>query len=244
MSGTRDSIAETYWAAHLGCAPAELFAEPFRVITHGEELSDYDGVFALFRGGSAIASVPAYRADALRALLSSDASVRSPLGFAHALRSVAAAVIGPAFIGYAEAVPPPTHPVRTLTLEDTNAVKALQQACDETQWEHGRSSLEHPCSGVFIEGQLAALAGYEIWGKAIAHIAIITHPDFRGCGYARSAAAHLAARALAAGLLPQYRTLESNRASIHIAEALGFAAYATSVAVRLRPEDERADSKT
>ena len=47
-------IANHYWAAHLGCSPAELFGEPFRIITHGGELIDYNGVFALFRDGAAI----------------------------------------------------------------------------------------------------------------------------------------------------------------------------------------------
>jgi predicted GNAT family acetyltransferase len=81
--------------------------------------------------------------------------------------------------------------------------------------------------------RVAALAGYEVWGSTIAHISVITHPDFRSRGFGRSAVAHLAGRAMAAGLLPQYRTLQSNRASIRVAEALGFHFYATSTAVRL-----------
>jgi predicted GNAT family acetyltransferase len=70
-------------------------------------------------------------------------------------------------------------------------------------------------------------------GGTSSHIAVITHPDFRGRGYGRSAVAHLAARALAAGLLPQYRTLVANHSSIHVAQSLGFELYATSMAVRL-----------
>jgi hypothetical protein len=45
--------------------------------------------------------------------------------------------------------------------------------------------------------------------------------------------AHLAGVASAEGLIPQYRTLDANIASIRIAESLGFEGYATSVAVRL-----------
>lgn len=227
------SIANTYWATHLGCSPDELFAEPLRIITHGAELADYCGVFALFRGAGATASIPRDRSDTLRALLSSLPHGCSPDGFASALSSISSAVIGPAYIGYAEAASQPAHPARVLGPDDATALDELQQSCDPIEWEHGGSAIAHPCSAVFADGRLAALAGYEVWGGTIAHISVVTHPDFRGRGFGRSAVAHLAARALAAELLPQYRTLQANRASIRIAELLGFQSYATSTAVRL-----------
>jgi predicted GNAT family acetyltransferase len=93
--------------------------------------------------------------------------------------------------------------------------------------------MEHSCSGVFMGEQLVAIAGYEAWGGGIAHISVVTHPDFRSQGFGRSAVAHLGERTIRAGLLPQYRTLESNQASIRLAESLGFQRYATSMAVRL-----------
>jgi GNAT superfamily N-acetyltransferase len=157
----------------------------------------------------------------------------SPYSFASALSSVSSAVIGPAYIGYAEAAPWPAHPARALGLDDAAALAALQQSCDATEWEHGGSSIEHPCSAVFVGERIASLAGYKVWGGTIAHISVVTHPDFRRHFFGRSVVAHLAGRAIAAGLLPQYRTLQSNRASIRVAELLGFHSYATSMAVRL-----------
>ncbi len=227
------SIAHTYWATHLGCSPGDLFAEPFRIVTHGAELADYCGVFALFRGGGVTASIPPDRADTLRALLASPRRSYSPDSFASALSSVSSAVIGPAYIGYSEAAPQPTHPARALGPGDATALDALQQSCAETEWEHGGSAIAHPCSAVFVGGRVAALAGYKVWGGTIAHISVLTHPEFRCRGFGRSAVAHLTGRAIAAGLLPQYRTLHSNRASIRVAELLGFQSYATSTAVRL-----------
>ena len=142
-------------------------------------------------------------------------------------------MIGPAYIGYADAAHPPAHEVHSLRERDAPAAAALQRACTETEWEHGGSLVgEHPSSGIFIGNELVALAGYEIWGGTIAHISVVTHPAFRGRGFGRSAVAHIASDALAAGFVPQYRTLESNRPSIRIAESLGFSLYATSVAVR------------
>ena len=192
------SIASAYWATHLGCSPNELFAEPFRLLAHGAELADYCGVFALFRDGAVTASIPPDYADTLQALLSPLPHGCSPESFASALSSVSSAVIGPAYIGYAEAAPQPAHPARALGLGDAAALDTLRQSCDATEWEHGGSPIQHPCSAVFVGGQVAALAGYEVWGGTIAHISIITHPDFRSRGFGRSAVAHLAGCAVAA----------------------------------------------
>ena len=65
------------------------------------------------------------------------------------------------------------------------------------------------------------------------HTSVVTHPAFRGCGFGRSAVAHVAQRAIEAGLVAQYRTLQANTPSVRIAESLGFRQYAASVAVRL-----------
>jgi GNAT superfamily N-acetyltransferase len=226
------SEATGYWSSHLGCSIEMLFAQPLHIVTHGADLADYDGIFALFRGGAATVSFPPDRVGSLRRLLPS--LPFTPARFAAAFGVLEFTVIGPAYIGYAEVVGSPAQPVRSLTADDALAAGALREACSETEWEHGGSLVgEHPASGVFAGSSLVALAGYEVWGGRIAHISVITHPAFRSRGFGCSAVAHLAGVALAAGLVPQYRTLESNRASIRIAESLGFVHYATSVAVRL-----------
>jgi predicted GNAT family acetyltransferase len=158
----------------------------------------------------------------------------TPACFADAFRASGYVVVGPAYIGYAQDIRSPAHPVRPLTLHDTSAVNTLRAACTETEWEHGGSLLgERSSSGVFVDGQLVALAGYDVWAGIIAHISVVTHPAFRARGFGRSAVAHVVKRALLANLIPQYRTLEFNLASIRIADSLGFCHYATSVAVRL-----------
>ena len=226
------SKAKSYWASHLGCSTEALFAQPLLIVSHGTDLADYDGIFALFRGGSAAVSFPPDCVESLRHLLPSPPL--TPTSFADAFGGSSFTVIGPAYIGYAEVAGSVTHPVRSLTGRDVSAAGALRAACPESEWEHGGSVVgEHPSSGVFVGSELVTLAGYEVWGGSIAHISVVTHPAFRGRGFGRSTVAHLAHVALVAGLVPQYRTLETNRASIRIAESLGFTHYATSVAVRL-----------
>jgi GNAT superfamily N-acetyltransferase len=229
------SIADSYWAAHLNCQPDELFSRPLHIVTHGEELQDYCGALALFREGTATVSIPPGRAAELRGLLSGLENGCTPEQFAAALDPVATRVLGPAYVGYANVIRGDDALARSLRDEDAAAVESLRQACGEEEWAHGGSSLDVPCSGVFHDGQLAALAGFETWGSTLAHLCIVTHPSFRGRGFGKSAVAHLARRALADGLLAQYRTLDSNAPSIRIAEALGFQRYATSMAVRLAP---------
>jgi GNAT superfamily N-acetyltransferase len=236
------AIAQRYWAQHLGCEPQSLFTDPVRAIQHGGELAGYEGVFALFREGRVVLSMPhdgesassppAGMMEAFQGWLSRQDL--TPDSLVRALEPLAGSIIGPAFIGYAESVakPDPAHTARPLDAGDAAAMESLKTACDPTEWDHGGSPTGHACSGVFVEGQLAALAGYEIWGGAIAHICIVTHPGHRGKGCGRSAVAHLARRAIEAGLLPQYRTGDSNTPSIRIAESLGFTRYATSVAMR------------
>lgn len=216
------AIAHNYWASHLGIARDQLFSKTVDLISHGGELSDYPGIFALFREGMAIVSLP-NRFEFRRTLSSRLSTDSSPATLAEALEPYASKFIGPALLAYANDVPAPPHPARELIKNDEPAINFLRIACDDTEWEHGGpGDLTRSVSGIFYDNQLIALASYEIWGHSIAHISVITHPEYRGHGFGASAVAHVAARALADGLLPQYRTLESNAPSMRIAKALGF----------------------
>jgi len=231
------AIASEYWASFFDCPVSGLFAEPCRIGSHGPELEDYWGASALFRDGSAMISVPPDSGKLLEKILTSSTRLSALADFADAFGPVSARTVGPASIGYTfDITGEPNSSTRSLEPSDAVAIERLESACDPEDWETGGSPSEHPCSGSFVDGQLAALAGYEIWGGTIAHISIVTHPAFRGQGHGRSAVAHLAGRALASGLLPQYRTLERNAPSIAIAESLGFQKYAVSMAVRFSPD--------
>lgn len=228
------SIASAYWASHLGCAEAELFSERLRVVPHGADLADYWGVFALFRSGATLVSAPKARLDLIRECLATLPLPLTPNELIASLSKVAVKVVGPAMVAYAQEVPLPLHAVRDVEESDSPALNQLQQSCTPEEWEHGGSSIKRGCSGVFLDQQLVATAGCEMWGSSVAHISVVTHPEFRGRGFGRSAVAHVARSAIDDGLLPQYRALESNGASIRLAESLGFRRYATSVAVRLQ----------
>jgi GNAT superfamily N-acetyltransferase len=203
------------------------------LVDHAGGLAGYNGVFALFREASKIVSLPPDRAKSLRPFILTLSPDFDPEDLANALQPFASAVIGPAFIGYAERVPEPRNIARLLTVSDAPAAMSLKASCSDSEWLHGGADIsEHVASGVFLDGKLVALAGYEVWGGAIAHISVVVHPVQRGLGFGTAVVAHVSAQALAAGLLPQYRTLESNQSSIGIARRLGFIGYARSMAIR------------
>lgn len=74
------------------------------------------------------------------------------------------------------------------TARDEKAVDMLRAACAVEEWEAGGSKFRPSAMvGAFRGQELAALAGYQLWGEQIAHIAILTHPAFRGQGHATTA---------------------------------------------------------
>lgn len=225
-------VVTSYWSTDMGCSAESLFAQPLQVLIHGPALADYTGGFALFRDGMTTASFPPRAIDALRGLLPSPPF--TPRQFADAFLTGGFKVIGPACLAYGEHIVTPRHDVRLLSGRDQNSVHQLRAACDAKEWEHGGCDAEaRGVSGVFVDDELVSLAGFEIWGRKIAHISVVTHPSHRSRGYARSAVAHVSKVALEAGLIPQYRALESNEPSICVARSLGFVHYASSVAVKL-----------
>jgi RimJ/RimL family protein N-acetyltransferase len=129
---------------------------------------------------------------------------------------------------------------RRLTAQDEKAVDMLRAACAVEEWDAGGSEFRPDAMvGAFRGKELAALAGYQHWGERIAHIAIVTHPAFRGQGHATTAVSTLTEMVFERTLVPQYRTLDANAPSLAVARRLGFVRYATSLAVRFaRPNCE------
>jgi GNAT superfamily N-acetyltransferase len=243
---TRDAV-DSYWSAFFGCAPDALHRNDAQVFSH-VGLGDYAGAYAMtFDGAAPIVSVTAEYLDRARPALGrwSTDTVNSPADLQAFLGARAGDVIGPAAISYLD--PRPRLPatvngdVRVLSPSDAahrTAVQQLAAACRPTEWAHGGTPLEQtPAVGVFADASLIALAGYDIWGDRLAHIAVVTHPDFRGRGFGSLAVVRLIAEINEQQLIPQYRTLMANESSLRLAATLGFIQYARSLAVQLRFAD-------
>jgi GNAT superfamily N-acetyltransferase len=236
---TAETIARVdgYWMADLGCPRAPLRAPHPVVLSHADDR--YAGIFILLIGEAPVISLPHHLYPVLRARAEhwSAADVLDVTCLRTWLGERVDRIIGPAFIGYADhttfqAVEP--NMACLLGARDHPQVATLRAACDAVEWGHGGSALgPNPAAGVYVGRELVALAGYQVWGGELAHIAVVTHPRHRGHGYAGAAVSKLTESVLAHGLVPQYQTLDSNRPSIHGAQSLGFVRYGTSMAVRV-----------
>jgi ribosomal protein S18 acetylase RimI-like enzyme len=85
-----------------------------------------------------------------------------------------------------------TSGVIPLTAADTDDLKALYQVGNPIAWFDARM-LETGCYfGVRLNGQLVSVAGVHVYSPtygAAAVANVVTHPDFRGRGYAKAACA-------------------------------------------------------
>jgi len=200
----------------------------------------FNGVYAMTFGREPIIALPSARIPSLQTLLGrwTSETIGDAARAHSSLGDAANETLGPAWLGYADAgsfrPPAADGSARMLVADDSAVVEQLRAACTPLEWEQGGSAVGHdPIAGSFVDGTLAALAGYETWGGKIAHIAIVSHPAYRGRGLARAAVVTVARHALAHALILQYRTLESNTPSRRIADALGFVPFARSLAIRL-----------
>jgi RimJ/RimL family protein N-acetyltransferase len=152
-------------------------------------------------------------------------------------------VIGPAWLGYADAGdfrPAPTMGTRPLVDEDRAELRRLADACGTTAWEHsGIDPGRPPVFGCFAGEVLAAAGMLERWGDRLLHLGIVTHPRYRGRGYGKAVVSAMTAHGLARGGVMQYRTLHANLPSLAIARALGFQRFALTLAVRLSPPGQQ-----
>jgi GNAT superfamily N-acetyltransferase len=157
-----------------------------------------------------------------------------------ALRSVLAdlvpveAVLGPAFYGYAdrETFVPVESDARVLTAEDEPAYERFRASVPDTEWNQGGLEFEpSETVGLFVGEDLVAVAAYDLWDDVLAHLGVITHPNYRGEGYGRAVVSRATDYALADGYLPQYRTLDAWPWSVALARGLGFKRFATSMLI-------------
>jgi RimJ/RimL family protein N-acetyltransferase len=230
-------LVDFYWAQFFGCVPEALRADTPQIIASSGP-GAYAGCYLMEFGGAPVVSLPVEEFEFNRAAIEQwRAGVLRRPGFVEGVFGQrVAARVGPAYIGYTDRKhfrPVSLGTARWLTDDDEEAVHALRENCAVEEWEHGGSeSRPTEMVGAFKGHELAALASYQIWGEQIAHIAIVTHPAFRGQGYATAAVSRLTLKVLERMLVPQYRTLEGNAPSMAVASRLGFIHYGTSLVLR------------
>jgi RimJ/RimL family protein N-acetyltransferase len=249
---------DRYWARFLGCAPEALRSNTAQIGVHTGQ-DDYAGRWLKERrvlcylmefGGAPIVSLPIGEVESYRAAIAQwqAGTVRMPALVEAVFGKRVLASRGPAFVGYSDLKhfrPAFSSSTRQLMTQDGKAVDRLRAACAVEEWEAGGSEFRPGAMvGAFRGQELAALAGYQVWGDQIAHIAVVTHPAFRGQGHATTAVSALTEMVFERSLVPQYRTLEANTSSLAVARRLGFVQYAASLAVRFASSDSEGNGGT
>ena len=230
-----------FWAGHLGCKASHLVQPGTTVVSNGPDLADYRGATVFFRPPACVVAVPEdwYPTTAAHLARRPAAAAFDVGRLGRVFGSAVDRVIGPAWLGYADAGdfrPAPMLGARLLTDHDLPAVRALAAAAGPTAWAHsGIDPARPPVFGCYAGGILAAAGVLKPWGDRLLHVGILTHPTFRGRGFGKAVVSAMTAHGLAAGGVVQYRALASNLPSVAIAHALGFQEFARTVAVRLLP---------
>lgn len=229
---------EKYWAHEFGCSIDTLLTSGSKVFVR----SDNNAAFVFRYYECCIWHVPQRFAGAVQQNIQAHEGVDQvfTLAFIAALFSSAAELIlGPCPIAYCDDASFESSgslpPCRKLTEADAALAERLATDCGSEAWGHGGVELgaHRTMFGCFADDRLVSAASYEIWGDAIAHVGVATAPPFRGRGFGRAAATAATADALRQGLVPQWRTLASNIASVRMGQAIGYVPLASHFFVRL-----------
>lgn len=222
-------IAEKFWLADLG---ADHFSPGVTIQSHAASVEKDLGNRAVcfVSGDRVFVTAPAQYLRELQAAFDSEGA---PIDiFISTMRGKGRIVGGgPAYVGYADYLS--GHTIDVCSLDKTDSrVQMIAEAYPDDWNVFG---LCEDSAGPFAEfagDQIVGLSHYEIWGGAVAHIGVVTVPAARGRGVGERVVRQAAQEAIKRNLLPQYRTLWSNKPSIRIAERLGFFHYADTVFVR------------
>jgi GNAT superfamily N-acetyltransferase len=136
-----------------------------------------------------------------------------------------AGFLGPATLAYADDACFQPREVQGITMvpAGNDAVLGLTEACraEDTE-ESAIARVTSPVSVIQHDGKVVAACGYEVWAASLAHIGVLTHPQWRGQGLATGVASSCVAQALQARLVAQWRARCTLTASRRIARSLGF----------------------
>lgn len=245
LAASNEQEIRKFWAAFLGVDEAHL--DTRQVVLAPQFFDDEQAtIYLLQRGAGVVCSVVAkHPAQALN-LAAAAIGERPPAEvfdrdlWYEAFTFRAERIAGPTWVGYADSTTfgfVGGSRARILANEDRPALAAFRQAMPDADWESsGLDLAAAPLYGVFDEdGALASVAGFEMWGRSIAALAVGTLPDRRGKGFGSAALKAVGKHALVDEGILQFRALESDEGAIRIAKSLGFQQWGRTISVRLKP---------
>src|SRR5262252_8643536 len=223
---------DAYWVSYFGCSPGDLNGSATKVFSHAA-LKGIDMALAFRHGNSLIVSVPESSPEIerskLRAAKPAQAFDAQFLAKVFVINSDK--VTGPAWVGVADrtSFKATKSAARLLTAADEAAMRDLAEGCGETAWKQSKIAVDRQTNfGLFVGPKLVAASGYLNLDGVLAYIGVITHPDHRGKGHAKSVVSASMTHAIEHNLLPMWRTLDAHETAVQLAGAMGFQKYAST----------------
>ena len=231
---------DAFWAYDFfNCAMSD-FRGGRDIVRPHSFLSGYHGVFIMKAFGKFIVSAPEDKVEIFDRIANRGNDLFDPALLQRRLKDSFAAYIGPSWLGYprhGHAYEGPEH-VYVLPKVDKRrslVFERLKISCDETEWSHsGIDEASEHIAVQFLGDEIVSAASYEKWGDKLAHIGVITHPQFRNRGYAKNVLASITGFVHRQGFIPQYRTLSANTPAVKAAVQCGYEEYASHIAIRLK----------
>lgn len=235
----KEEIDEFWYREYFGCSLTEFEDASDKVYPH-HYLRGYNGLFILKVNDKYIISAPENQMLLCEKLINRGYDLLDERLLSELLSNRFERIIGPSWIGY------PFWHTAALSAENIRIYNRrcperemlfskLRNACSSGEWSDcGINSSSENVAALIADGEIVSAASYELWGEHIAHIGIITHPLFRGRGYAGKVLSYLTNFIFDQGLIPQYRTLCLNKPAISVARQCGYGQYAAHISVRLK----------
>jgi len=193
-------VVDRFWADLFGLSVEELHAPGTKAIQH-LGLGDYPAVYVLILGRSVVVSSPA----------------EPPAG-------ELVKVLGPSVHSYLDTRPVlVAGGVREASYEE---LEPLRAACGEDDWEEsGFAEEPERCFAIEQDGRIVAASNLTAWRGEAVDVGVLVDPAAAGRGFGTKVAAAAADLAVQTFGICRYRALETNGASMRIAEKLGFTQY-------------------
>ena len=234
---------ERYWADFFGLDVSSLSDGHVRVVPH-VGLQGYNGAWIFRRDKTVVISVPPDQQVAVEEMaLSSEMSDPhdawlNPSFLRRMFPLPVERTVGPAYQGFVDSRRfrgRDDATVRLATPADFDGLAQLEAACAAVEWEHSSIALSDERLYVCTrDGALVAAASAKRGDGAHPAMGLVTHPAHRGRGYAAAVASAATADALTRDPLVLWQTLVNNTGSIKIADRLGYAQFAETMAVRFK----------
>ncbi len=231
-----------FWAGEMGLSVPELLipVSGVRISIRAAIL----GVLVLRRGDDVRIATSDSNVERLGECLPRDIGTDfcSPDMWRCVFPDLCGSVTGPTRYCYLDAIPKAWAPppasrkkvfVRGLAASDLKIYAEFAMTLSREEREmSGLDSFGRQLWGVFSDGVLAAVAGYDAWPNRVAHLGVATRPDFRGRKFAQLAVQAVSRGAVARKRIVQFACLSSSAEAVAVAFSLGFLQFAETLITR------------